>query len=97
MSSNEQRPNEVRKQREHRWRRVFLTSAAVVIGASLLQKCMDNTRVGFDDTDDWVNRTRSGMVIRIDHGTGCQYLQPFFGGLTPRLDSNGQPMCKSKQ
>ncbi len=44
-----------------------------------------------DPTD--VSRwNRSGMDFYVDNGTGCHYLGPFFGGLTPRLDGAGRHM-----
>jgi hypothetical protein len=44
----------------------------------------------YDDTDDVVNGVRSNMTLRVDHGTGCQYLSNGpFGGLTPRLNRAG--------
>ena len=47
-----------------------------------------------DSTDDHVTGARSQMRILVDHGTGCQYLKTASGGLTPRLDAQGKPMCK---
>lgn len=48
-----------------------------------------------DDTDP--PEGRSGMVLRIDAGTGCQYLSNggLFGrsALTPRVDADGVHMC----
>lgn len=39
---------------------------------------------------------RSGLVLYIDHGTGCQYVKGgLLGGTTPRLDNSGRPMCGS--
>lgn len=36
----------------------------------------------------------SMMEVYADHQTGCQYLRPRgYSGLTPRLDSDGRPMC----
>ncbi len=32
---------------------------------------------------------RSDMSIKTDYLTGCQYLTTFWGGITPRLDENG--------
>ena len=44
----------------------------------------------YDNTDDVENGKRSGMVLKTDYGTGCQYLKAgFLRGLTPRLDGNG--------
>lgn len=37
---------------------------------------------------------RSGMKLRTDHGTGCQYLETADGGITPRLGSDGRQMCR---
>jgi len=50
-----------------------------------------------DDTDkNW--HTRSGMNLRIDYGTGCQYLSEpsIFGSskLIKRVDSSGKHICK---
>lgn len=44
--------------------------------------------VGRDSTDGaWPNR--SGMQLRTDAATGCQYLEGSRGGITPRVGSNG--------
>lgn len=40
-----------------------------------------------DSTD---GEQRSGMILRTDHGTGCQYLESTNGGITPRLDEEGK-------
>lgn len=45
--------------------------------------------VAKDATD---GETRSGVYLRIDHETGLHYLEGARGGLTPRLDVNGQQM-----
>ncbi|WP_020471552.1 DUF6440 family protein [Zavarzinella formosa] len=47
---------------------------------------------GRDDTDN-PNDSRSGMMVYTDHRTGCQYLGTVFGGITPRLDRDGKPVC----
>lgn len=45
----------------------------------------------YDDSDDEANGKRSNMSLRVDYGTGCQYLGTgLFGGLTPRLDKDGR-------
>lgn len=41
-----------------------------------------------DDTDLSVFR-RSNLGLKTDYGTGNQYLVTFWGGITPRLDENG--------
>jgi len=47
---------------------------------------------GFDDTDDYVNKRRSGLILYTDHRTGLQYVGGIFGGVTPRVDINGEQM-----
>ena len=49
----------------------------------------------YDDTDP--PGERSGLVLYIDHLTGCQYVKAgsiFGGSLTPRIDRQGNPICK---
>jgi hypothetical protein len=48
--------------------------------------------LGKDDTDSKDNR--SGLRLRINYGTGCQYLESTRGYLSPRLSSDGQQVCK---
>lgn len=44
-----------------------------------------------DDTDPPASDApRSGMQPHTDAATGCQYLSTPLGGITPRLDANGQ-------
>ncbi|WP_017993809.1 hypothetical protein [Rhizobium leguminosarum] len=47
-----------------------------------------------DDTDP--PNDRSGMVLFIDHRTGCHYVGTPHGGITPRLDRNGEQICDPK-
>lgn len=47
-----------------------------------------------DDTDS--KKERSGLVLYTDFGTGCQYVGTLFGGITPRLDKDGKPVCVKK-
>lgn len=44
-----------------------------------------------DDTDPAGGR--SGMVLYTDDKTGCQYLSNRFGGMTPRLNRDGEQIC----
>lgn len=48
-----------------------------------------------DDTDPAGGR--SGLKIYTDSGTGCQYLSVSGGGVTPRLNTDGQPTCGAQQ
>jgi len=54
-----------------------------------------NTCAPYDSTDNSTKNVRSGMKLYTDHLTGCQYLSTgiLIGNLTPRLNTNGSPMC----
>ena len=45
------------------------------------------------DSTDMSKSNRSGMSLYIDNLTGCHYLSTLFGGLTPRMDRNGNHIC----
>jgi hypothetical protein len=61
----------------------------VVVIAVIVWWCLPSPR---DDTDPIAGR-RSGLVIYTDHKTGLQYLSAGFrGGITPRLDNDGNHM-----
>lgn len=47
--------------------------------------------IGKDDSDN--AKERSGMIVRTDYKTGCQYLESQKGGLTPRLRKDGTHLC----
>lgn len=46
----------------------------------------------FDDSDN--PPVRSGMRIKTDALTGCQYLLSFTGSLVPRMGGDGRQVCK---
>jgi hypothetical protein len=46
-----------------------------------------------DDSDAGSWGRRSGVAVRTDSMTGCQYLEGGRGGLTPRLDEAGRHIC----
>lgn len=48
----------------------------------------------YDDTDDQERKIRSGVSIRVDYRTGCQYLVTMFGGITPRMEVDGRQVCQ---
>lgn len=64
---------------------------AIVFLVSLLLGEWLDQYAPYDSTDNPPNR--SGMEIHVDHLTGCEYLEGGLGGLTPRLNRNGKPMC----
>ena len=48
----------------------------------------------YDDTDDQASGTRAGLTLYTDHLTGCQYIGLGNRAITPRLDTQGHPICK---
>ena len=46
------------------------------------------------DSTDGSWSKRSGISLHIDHETGCHYLGTLFGALTPRLDRDGEHICR---
>ena len=40
---------------------------------------------------------RSGISLYVDSLTGCHYLGTLFGGLTPRLDAEGEQICTGQE
>lgn len=47
--------------------------------------------LGRDATD---GKERSGLALKTDAMTGCQYLASPWGGITPRLDRFGKQICE---
>lgn len=46
----------------------------------------------FDDSD--AAPMRSGLRIKTDNLTGCQYFVTLAGSITPRVDRDGKQICK---
>lgn len=78
-----------------------LTSGAIntvcrwVLLVALLSMAMSylarhGTWLSATDATDASPAERSGMRLRTDHGTGCQYLESTDGNLTPRLSLSGK-------
>jgi nitrogen fixation-related uncharacterized protein len=68
---------------------------AIVIGLIIVQVLIHTVGLtGYDDTDNAVTEERSGLAIRIDHRTKCQYLVTWLGGITPRMGADGKQVCK---
>ncbi|AXG67726.1 hypothetical protein [Ralstonia phage GP4] len=75
------------------WACYAVAVLSIVTAAVLLGGCGQEPRQ-LDTTDDARAGLRSDLVPYTDYGTGCQYLRASgFSGLTPRLDSDGRPMC----
>lgn len=45
------------------------------------------------DSTDSSRLDRSNLVLHIDNKTGCQYLASAYGGITARLDKDGNHIC----
>lgn len=65
---------------------VYLVAAAVV--AALLTGCDQGS-----DNSDMPDGRKSGVAVRYDALTGCQYLEGTRGGLTPRMGRDGKQVC----
>ena len=48
----------------------------------------------YGETDSEEDAKRSGLELRFDHGTGCQYLVTRQGHITPRLGRDGKQICE---
>lgn len=67
---------------------LFVATFALLIG---IAEDFAGHVFGGDDTDSRTQRSR--LTLRTDFGTGCQYLETFVGGITPRLGSDGRQIC----
>lgn len=52
-----------------------------------------NTFIFSRDDTDTPTGARSRLDLHIDNRTGCHYLSTHKGGLTPRLDADGNHIC----
>lgn len=68
--------------------RDFLINIIIFSGILIALRSCTKT-FDLDDTDNKVTGERSGVVPITDHLTGCQYLKTLWGGITPRMDSDG--------
>ena len=71
------------------WRYAVIGFVGLLIVGLLLQGLMPKDST---DASRWV---RSGLRLRTDASTGCQYLETSDGAVTPRLTADGRPMCGS--
>jgi hypothetical protein len=46
-----------------------------------------------DDCD--TAQGRCGMKVRRDALTGCEYLETWLGGITPRMNGDGKQVCRN--
>lgn len=75
---------------------MFRRDILIFVGALFALNAIYNASgYGRDDTD--APDERSGLELRTDFGTGCQYLEASSGGLTPRLDADGNHMGCGRQ
>lgn len=69
-----------------RWKKVAVLLVAAYFLVAAIGSCSPR------DATDPPSGARSGMLLRTDHATGCQYLAEPFGGITPRVDADGRHM-----
>lgn len=64
---------------------------AVIICMILVGLCvMTDSMRNYDDTDNILQKERSGLTLYTDNLTGCQYIKGgIFGGMMPRVDGDG--------
>lgn len=74
----------------------YLIGAFVTFLFIVLLSFLPSAGKPLDETDNKLTGDRSNLRILIDHGTGCQYLTSPRGGLAPRLDAGGTPICKTE-
>lgn len=83
--------------------RGFMEGALVTLGkyfiiglfiSGVVTMISDHFRWRFDGTDNVETGQRSGMKLRTDYGTGCQYLETRDGSLSPRLGADGKQFCR---
>lgn len=71
---------------------MFTGGALSVIGICVATAMAFQFLAPTDETDG--AGARSQMALRVDHGTGCQYLESSRGSLTPRMGRDGKQVCK---
>jgi hypothetical protein len=57
---------------------------------------MANVQKPYNSTDNKALGIRSGMMLSVDNGTGCEYLMSISGGIIPRMNADGKQICRKK-
>jgi len=67
-----------------------------LVGSVMLVIFFNSVRP-YDDTDDIVNKIRSGLSLFTDNKTGCQYIKGgYFNQMTKRVNGEGDHVgCKA--
>lgn len=82
------------------WRLVLLASllfgVVLIIGAPI-DYVRDRFSLGLDSSDQQDPVRRSGLRIKTDYLTGCQYLETPAGHLTPRRGQDGRQICEEPE
>lgn len=63
----------------------------LIVGSQLLDDFV--WQPAYDDSD--APPLRSGLRIKTDHLTGCQYFVTALGSITPRMEGDGKQVCTS--
>lgn len=69
-------------------------SIGTVAIALSLAACVALTACARDDSDNPATGDRSGLWVRVDHLTGCEYLVAPEGGITLRREADGTQVCR---
>lgn len=72
---------------------MFTGGALSAIGIGVAAAAMASQFLAPTDETDGAGAS-SQMALRVDHGTGCQYLESSRGSLTPRMGRDGKQVCK---
>lgn len=74
------------------WTSLAYKLLALIIFISIVSYFINHSDFMRDSTD---GEDRSGLKILKDAQSGCEYLTSQYGGLTPRLDSDHEPICNN--
>ena len=69
---------------------LWAAGAALAYGLSELARGVFGLGLDATDAGTW---NRSGLRLHMDYGTGCQYVSTAGGGLSPRINADGSPIC----
>lgn len=67
-----------------------------VLAFIIIISILTSSNKDYDNTDDMINKEKSGMKLYTDPLTGCQYIQPgVFSNAMHRVDKDGNHVgCK---
>lgn len=66
---------------------------ATLAALTMLAGCTEGERQRIELRDD----AGAPLEVHVDRRTGCQYLSAYQRGITPRLSTDGKPICSALQ